>query len=279
MKVDKKDIFFPYYVNQGRLLDIYAIFNSGYSEYSEISTAVNKEGSVNGKVDATGGFKVFSFGISISGQNEKTDHNEYKEKKVQTVTSTLSIVKSTLEKNGYIKDILDAEVGDFVCLPVVLKINSIKSLMIELSDILKLAEKTQKLGAEFNNINKENLKSLNEMIKTIQVMFGGEEIIFVNDDYAIIGNVYDSNLYQATRADIIGSELKCLAQVKRKYLNGTQLLKNTIFAKIKNTEAKRKIIEYLWGMVNGNDFDFEATIVPSIEDKPVYQLEVIALYQ
>lgn len=29
-------VFFPYYVNQNRLLDIYAILNKGFSEYEEI---------------------------------------------------------------------------------------------------------------------------------------------------------------------------------------------------------------------------------------------------
>lgn len=29
-------VFFPYYVNQNRLLDIYAILNRGFSEYEEI---------------------------------------------------------------------------------------------------------------------------------------------------------------------------------------------------------------------------------------------------
>ena len=39
MKTEKqKELFFPYYINQGRLLDIYAILNNGYSEYSEIIT-------------------------------------------------------------------------------------------------------------------------------------------------------------------------------------------------------------------------------------------------
>lgn len=36
--IAKKEIFFPYYVNQGRLLDICAILNGGYSEYSELQS-------------------------------------------------------------------------------------------------------------------------------------------------------------------------------------------------------------------------------------------------
>mgnify|MGYP007132634057 FL=1 len=32
-------------------------------------------------------------------------------------------------------------------------------------------------------------------------------------------------------------------------------------------------------LTSGNVFDFEATAVSSIYEKPVYQLEIIALYQ
>ena len=38
-----KDLFFPYYVNRGRLLDIYAILNNGYSEYEELSYSSSSE--------------------------------------------------------------------------------------------------------------------------------------------------------------------------------------------------------------------------------------------
>lgn len=43
-------VFFPYYVNQNRLLDIYAILNRGFSEYEEI-----KEGSSSGKTSSKRG--------------------------------------------------------------------------------------------------------------------------------------------------------------------------------------------------------------------------------
>ena len=38
----KVELFFPYYINQSRLLDIYAILNGGYSEYAEITTRDRK---------------------------------------------------------------------------------------------------------------------------------------------------------------------------------------------------------------------------------------------
>jgi hypothetical protein len=81
------------------------------------------------------------------------------------------------------------------------------------------------------------------------------------------------------RADIIGTELKCLAQVKRVFPNGTELMKNTIFTKIKDTSAKEKMVQSMKALTDGNVFDFEAVAKFSIQGKPVYQLEIIALYQ
>lgn len=89
----------------------------------------------------------------------------------------------------------------------------------------------------------------------------------------------DSNLYQSSRVDIIGTELKCLAQVKRVFPNGTELMKNTIFTKIKDATAKQSLVDAMNKIADGNIFNFEARAVFSINDKPVYQLEIIALYQ
>ena len=133
----REELFFPYYVNQGRLIDIYAILNNGYSEYSEITTAISdekiKKGEMN--ISANSGFKIFNFGGSALAEKEKTDSklHENKEKKVQTVTSVLSIVKSWLTKNGYLHDIEGAKPGQFVCFPVVLKINSINAVCFGLA--------------------------------------------------------------------------------------------------------------------------------------------------
>ena len=72
-KPKKKKLFFPYYINQSRLLDIYAILNGGYSEYSEITTTVSVQKSKSGKVDgqANGGFKLVNLGGTLSGNLER----------------------------------------------------------------------------------------------------------------------------------------------------------------------------------------------------------------
>lgn len=279
---NKMELFFPYYINQSRLLDIYAILNGGYSEYSEITTAISDEKTKNGKTEATvsGGFKLFNFGGTISGDIGKTDSRSYenKEKKVQTVTSVLNIVKSALSEKGYFAEIEAATPGQFVLLPVTLSINSIRSLMSEMSDLLKLAGNMEKIGATVKGAGKSN-KEIDDILKTIQVLFAGEEVLYETENYAIVGNIVDSNLYQSSRVDIIGTELKCLAQVKRVFPNGTELMKNTIFTKIKDATAKQSLVDAMNKIADGNIFNFEARAVFSINDKPVYQLEIIALYQ
>lgn len=279
---NNKELFFPYYVNQGRLLDIYAILNDGYSEYVELTTAISAEKSkgTKGEMSGNGGFKLFNFGGSLSGSLEKTDTNqtENKEKKIQTVTSVLSIVKTALEEKGYLKEILSAQAGQFVCLPVTLSINSIKSLLSEISELMKLTGSMQQVGATVKGANKDTKKT-DDLLKTIQVLFNGEEILYEAETFAIIGNVVDSNLYQSSRSDIIGTELKCLAQVKRIFPDGTELMKNTIFTKIKDANAKEQLIAAVSSITDGKIFDFEAVAKPFIHGKPVYQLEIIALYQ
>lgn len=278
----KTELFFPYYINQGRLLDIYAILNGGYSEYAEITTAISEENKKSGKgeVSAKGNFKILNLGGAVSANAAKTDSQarENKEKKVQTVTSVLGIVKCSLEEKGLICEINGAKPGDFVCLPVVLSINSIHSLLSEMSGLLKLAENMKKLGASVKGINNSDTK-LEGILKNIQVLFNGEEILYETDKYAIVGNILDNNLYQSVRSDIIGTELKCLAQVKRIFPNGTELMKNTIFTRMKDHEAKKKMIDIMSGILEADFFDFEAVAVFSIQNKPVYQLEIISLYQ
>lgn len=281
-KETKVELFFPYYINQSRLLDIYAILNGGYSEYAEITTSVSTEKTKSGKLDsqASGGFKLVNVGGTLGGGFGKKDgeSRENREKKVQTITSILSMVKASLADKGYLVDLLKAEPGNFVCLPVNLQINSIKSLLTEMTDLLKLITNMQKVGAQIQ-WNRQDIKNYEDILKSIQILFAGEEILFETNEFAITGNILDENLYQGNRTDLINAELTCLAQVKRVFPNGTELMKNTIFTKIKDANAKDKLIESVQQITSGNVFDFEATAVSSIKDKPVYQLEIIALYQ
>lgn len=276
------ELFFPYYVNQGRLLDLYAILNGGYSEYIELTTAVGMEYTKSSKTEATahGGFKLFNLGGGVSSDLANLDksQSESKEKKIQTVTSVLSIVKASLLEKGYIKGILQSDPGDFICLPVVLKVNSIKSLLTEMKEIVKLMGGFQKIGIAPKD-SKYDTKTLEDTLNTIQVIFGGDEILYESDDFAVTGNITETNLYQATKADIIDMKLNCLAQVKRVFPDGTELMKNTVFTRLKDKTAKENFIKTVSKLTEGNVYNFESIAVPSIYGKPVYQIEIIALYQ
>lgn len=277
------DLFFPYYVNQGRLLDIYAILNGGYSEYSEITSAVSNENSKSGKAEVSSnvGFKLFNFGSNGSGAIDNTSQQSTSstEKKVQTVTSVLSIVKSELSRRRYLCDIFKSKPGQFVCLPVILSINSVKSLLTEISDLASLHSTISKATGAASD-QKINKKEVDNALNSIRLLFNGEEVIYESDSFAIVGSITDSNLYQSTRADIIATELNCLAQVKRVYPEGTELMKNTLFSKMKGEDVKKKFFDLLTATLSDkNTFEFEAVAVPCIKGKPVYELEIIALYQ
>ena len=286
MDTTKKDnaieLFFPYYVNQGRLLDIYAILNGGYSEYAEITTAISNEKTHSGKaeVNGNGGFKLFNFGTTLGGSidNVNAQSTENKEKRVQTVTSVLSMVMNILSSKGYLRDIMQSRPGDFVRIPVNLSINSIKALMTELSEVIALSDSASKQckGTGNNGISK---KEVDNLVKQVKTLFDGEEIIFETEDYAIIGSITDNCLYQGSRSDLIGTELMCLAQVKRVFPEGTELMKNTVFSKMKDESIKQGIIDSMANLSSTGNYEFSAVAVPSIKGKPVYQLEIIALYQ
>lgn len=190
----------------------------------------------------------------------------------------MSLVKGELEKRKLLKNILNAGTGEFICIPVVLSINSIKSMLSEMGDLLKLITSVQKLGVTIKNCDFDS-KKVDDVVKAMHILFEGEEILYETEEFAVVGNIVNDNLYQSARADLIGTQLMCLAQIKRIYPDGTELMKNTIFTKIKDKDAKQKLISSMSSFTNGETFDFEATAVASIYGKPVYQLEIIALYQ
>ncbi len=276
-----KDLFFPYYINKGRLLDIYAILNHGYSEYEEItlSTGVEKQKTDKGEVSIGAGFKLFNFGGKASDENIKTDTDDKQitEKKIQTISSMLNIVLNTMREKKYLNSLTDSKDGDFVELDsVVFQINSIKMLMDELEEILKLCANMQAFN---NSTDKKAVKSFNNISKSIRNLCNGEEVLYECDNYAIVGNLYNEFLYQAVRSDLINTKIQCLCQIKKKHENGTPLMRNTIFSKINAKEQKDDFIKAINKFDEGKIYDFDSVAVTEITDKPVYEVEIIALYK
>ncbi|MBM6676376.1 hypothetical protein H6A07_06430 [Olsenella uli] len=277
------ELFLPYYINQPRLLDIYAILNGGYSEYEEIESLASSEskkarsGSINGKT----GFRLFKVGADISGIDEDNaiGHDKSNIKIVQTATSMLDIVIGSLRSQGFITDIRDSSEGSFVITTITARINSIKSLMNEAKSLLELSKKMSGLGNGGRALDKtNNIKQIEQIVGVTKELFGSEEIVSDQEEYAIVGTINDEYLYQSSREDIVGRSLTCLAQVKQYYPQGTQLLKNTIFTRMKDQRSKEGMIEALRSLKDSN-FDYQADVISEITGKPVYQLEIIALYQ
>lgn len=140
-------VFFPYYVNQNRLLDIYAILNKGFSEYEEIKEESHSRKSSSKRGDAGVGFKIFKLGLTAEAElNKNFDNSGSKESKlVQTTTSMLSMVVDQLSQHKFLKEILKSQPGDFVCIPVNPKINSIKGLINEAIEMTELSQKMQEV--------------------------------------------------------------------------------------------------------------------------------------
>lgn len=272
------------YVNQPRLVDIFAILNDGFTEYEEIeeSSSFGSKSSTNAKVKAGAGFRLMKVGASAEAGSEDDERNSasVKGRRVQTVPSMLKIVLDQLEEGCFIKDIVEASEGDFVKIPVVFKINSLKSLVNEAVDLVELGEKMKNVGAaKEQNKNQGSVKQLRAIADVVKELFGAEEIVSQEEKYAVVGSISDQYLYQASRRDIVDIKLTCLGQVRRIYPKGTQLMKNTVFTKMQDPAAKKSFIEGMAKLVEGQSFAFDSTAIVEITDRPVYQLDVIALFQ
>ena len=284
-KLERSGAFLPYYINQERLFDLHAVLNGGYSEYEEILSFESQEKRKNGtaKVAGNGGFRLFKVSGSISGGigQSASDGMSVKTHLVQTPASMLDLVIRELEQRNLIWKSESLEEGSFVLIPVRLKINSIKSLIEEAKDLVVLSQKMTSLGEQKG----KNKSSQNEALKQIQQisgitkeLFDAEEIVCEKSNYAIVGTISDVHLYQSSRIDIVDTELMCLAQVKRVFSHGTQLMKNTVFARIQDAASKRDLINSLTQIRKEGNFEYSSEAIPEIVDKPVYELDVIALY-
>ena len=281
----QRAVFLPYYINQERLIDLHAILNGGYSEYEEILSFESQEKKKSGsaKVSGSTGFRLFKVDASISGEAGKTtsDGTTIKSHLVQTPASMLNLVIQELEQRHLLWKDKRPEEGSFVLIPVRFKFNSIKSLIEEAKDLVTLSQKMTSLDSQKGK-NKggqsELLKQIQQIAGVTRELFDAEEIVCEKDDFAVVGTISDAHFYQSTRIDIVDTELMCLAQVKRVFLQGTQLMKNTVFARIQDASSKQELINSLLQMRKEGNFEYFSEAIPEIVNKPVFELEIIALY-
>lgn len=154
--------------------------------------------------------------------------------------------------------------------------------MAETEDLLKLGNSITVFTSGQTNNRKpakgSPLDQMQQMQGIVKELVGAEEVVYTADTYALVGNIYDENLYQSSRRDLIGTDLRCFAQVKRVFESGAPLLRNTIFAKLNDQKSKEELISAFRQLAKDSSYQFEADVAFEIKDKPVYELELIALY-
>jgi hypothetical protein len=279
MSKSKKDIsiFTPYYINQSRLLDLYSILNGGFIEYEEISSsnATTTKGTGKAEAAASGGFKLLKISGGVEGGIERASEASSAAtiRKVQTVPSILGTVLTSMTEKDYFQMIDKASQGDFINIAVNFSLNSIKKLLEMIKELVSLSSALKTVGYEGKL--PFNAKQIDDIIKMFKFLFGGVEVFYEVEKYAIIANIDENNLYLSNIEDIIGTETNCFAQVKKIHMDGATLLRNTFFSKIKGD--KSKFIESLAGASDNESFDFGVTARTEIIGKPVYEVEIISL--
>lgn len=82
--------------------------------------------------------------------------------------------KKELNKRGYLCDMESVKAGNYICIPVVISINSIKILMEELSDLIKLMDNIIKISPDLKReVSLPNKKEIQNIRNTLKVLFGG----------------------------------------------------------------------------------------------------------
>lgn len=277
--MNKSRPFTPYYINQNRLFDLYSILNRGYSEYEEITIQSSDAKKATGKVDTTasGGFKLIKISGGVEGECE---HKELQSsgttiKRVQTVTSILGNVLEEMATKKYIQKIGDCKQGDFFEGTVNFTLNSLKKLLDILKDIVGLTASMSSIGVTAKIPYTK--KQIEDITKAFTFLFGGLEVFYETDEYAVIANLNENCLYLSNLDDILNTDIFCFGQIKKIYPNGTNLLKNTTFSRFKSAESKNDFISKIAELSNNDTLELGITAKAEIEGKKVYEVEIISL--
>ena len=272
-------LFTPYYVNQSRLFDLYSILSGGFVEYEKISSSSVINAQESGKVNAnaSSGFGIFKIAAGLESETGQSDTQvaSTSVKKVQTVPSVLATVLTTMSEKKHLKKLDGAAEGDFVNFSTCLSLNSIKSLLEMLREVVALSSSMSALGTEVSIPSPCTTKEIDNLIKMFKFLFGGLEVFCETENYAVIANISEDNLYLSNLDDILNTEVSCFAQVKKIHKNGTELLKSTTFSKIKNNKAA--FIDKISTLSKNDSFDFGVEARSEISGKTVYEVEIFSL--
>lgn len=105
--VKEVSAFFPYYINIGRIIDIYATISKGYTEYEEV--LIEKEMSRRKSKGLKGNhtFKWFSVEGEIESHTEDSSKETSKSKRIHTVASLLNCTIESLCRKGKVFSLID----------------------------------------------------------------------------------------------------------------------------------------------------------------------------
>lgn len=277
-----KDVFFPYYVNRGRLFDIYSVLNYGYAEYEEITQTdtIAKQKNDKGQVSIEAGFKLFKFGGTAGDEKTQKDEKgqQHTIKRVQTIASMLRLVIDEMREQKLLQDISSAKEGDFIELEnISFQLNSLKTLIGEIDEVVKIIDLMPNNGLDATT--KKSVKDYANISKAIKTLGNGEEAVYESNDFALVGTIFDECLYQSVKSDLICSPFSCLVQIKRIYPEGTTLMKNTIFNHIRDQKMKKTFIDAINALLKSKEMSFDSSVISEITGKKVYQIEIIAMYK
>lgn len=281
INLNNNKLFTPYYINQSRLFDLYSILNDGYSEYEEVSASNVSSTKGSGKAEASGsgglGFKLIKISGNIEGtvEHEKQKASGTTTKRVQTVTSILGSVLSDMHDKKHIIPLEKSKIGDFIEVDLSLTLNSVKHILSQLKDIVELTTSMNSLGAKVQLPFTK--KQIDDLMKAFTFLFGGYEVFFETEEYAIIANIIESNLYLSQMYDVIDTEIKCFCQIKNVFPEGTELLRNTIFSKMRSSESKTKFIDAIAAFGENDTINLGASARSEVLGKRVYEVEIISL--
>lgn len=282
------------YINQGRLLDICAMENNGFSEYEIYSNELSSDSTKKHGLSA--GFKAIALGKVDSTEEEGSSHSRSTEiKKIQTISSifkkTLEQVKSQSKNEDDLKN-GQVHAGDYIIVPAMFHLNSF-NLGIEAFDaVLRMYEpiisknKTKPNKSRTPGVTNDPNVLTPEIFKTIKQEWGAlkealgvlveyDEIFCENEQYAIVSTISPECLYQTTLQGIVDVPLNCFAQVKEVRPGSTGLLKNSLYRKIENIDTVTGPLEEF---TNNQPLKIELKVESITVAEIIIEVEVIGLY-
>lgn len=285
----EEKMMLPYYINFNRVLDLYSMINGGYSDYEVVSISgkEEKKSEISGKGSFSISHILLNIGADAGAKSEKGHivEKSSEAKKVQTLPSMLKSVYDFLYHNNYINKLDNDNIGDFIELDVRFKINSMRLYFKEIENFLTFCCEGANLDKSKENekSRKESIKNFKDIIestKIVQSMFTGDELLDNRlDEYAVFGRFDTDNLYTGNVYSIADTPLKCLAQIKNIYHNGTNLLKDNLTSKIKVEDFINPLMTLFNNSQVNDTFNIDCDIVCDIKNKKVYELEIISLFR